>query len=102
MKYKALSSEWKYFEPIESEDEDNSMRQDMIVHTWTKGKEYEISITDDFENAKFSISFESDAGTVNDLHILLCNQHLFENVFGLDLSECVNHAIKWQLESQIL
>lgn len=102
MKYKALSSEWKYFEPIESEIEDDSMRQDMIVHTWTKGKEYEISITDDFENAKFFISFESDVGTVNDLHILSCNQYLFKNVFELDLSEYINHAIQWQLESQMI
>lgn len=95
--YKSLEGRWKYFQSME----DDMEGENAIVHSWTKDNEYEIIVTDDCENGIFSISFESDSGRVENLHILQVNKDLFKNEFGLDLTECIDHAITWQHENQL-
>lgn len=73
----------------------DSQMEEPICHTWTIGKGYTIDLNYDLN----TISFESDAGSIENVPVLACNSELMTNVFGIDISGMILNANKINTDS---
>lgn len=96
-KYTAKTSNWNWYEGVvkEPEEEGGEKVQETVIHSWTKGNEYEITI-DKEEN---TVQFESDNGTSGVIPALSCNKDLLSAVFDIDISDIIQSSIDRQKAS---
>jgi hypothetical protein len=94
MKYTAKSNEWNFNENVETENEDGTKKQDIFVHSWTVGKEYEVNI----DKNNNTIQFESDITTSQVIPALCCGKDLMKAVFDIDITDIIDASIAKQNE----